>query len=51
MMLDENESIIGDNGETIRTSSVYTNRNGVESKKTVNSKKKIVNGKMEEVIT
>jgi hypothetical protein len=50
-MLDENESLKGDNGETVRNSYVYTNRNGVESKKTVNSRKKIVNGKVEETIT
>lgn len=31
-------------GETVKTNSVYHNNNGVESKKTVSTKKKIENG-------
>lgn len=34
-----------ENGESIKTSTVYTNNNGVESKKTVSTKKKVKDGK------
>jgi len=47
MMIDENDPNMT-NGETVKTSSVYTNKNGVESKKSVTTKKKIVDGKANE---
>ncbi len=34
-----------ENGESVKTSTVYTNNNGVESKKTVSTKKKVKDGK------
>lgn len=45
LMLDESEEKDIKEGQTIKTSSVYTNKNGEESKKTVTSKKTIKNGK------
>lgn len=43
MMQDESFNGI-DNGETYKTSTVYSNNNGVESKKTVSTKRVIKNG-------
>ena len=43
-MEDDNEWKGIDNGETVKSSTVYSNNNGVESKKTVTTKKNIVNG-------
>ena len=40
-----------DNGETIKTSTVYTNNNGVESKKTVTTKKVVKDGRTESLTT
>ncbi len=45
LMIDENEENNIKNGESIRTSSVYTKKNGEESKKTVTSKKTYKDGK------
>lgn len=39
------------NGESVKTSTVYTNNNGVESKKTVSTKKKVKDGKAVEETT
>lgn len=52
MMEDENDfgSNI-DNGEVWKESTVYSNHNGVETKKLVKRKRRIVNGKAEEVKT
>jgi len=33
-------------GESVKTSSVYTNKNGVESKKNVTTKKSVKDGKV-----
>lgn len=48
LMIDEDEEKNIKNGESIRTSSVYTKKNGEESKKTVTSKKTYKDGKAEE---
>lgn len=48
LMIDENEEKNIKNGESIRTSSVYTKKNGEQSKKTVTSKKTYKDGKAEE---
>lgn len=45
LMIDENEEKNIKNGESIRTSSVYTKKNGEESRKTVTSKKTFKDGK------
>jgi DnaJ-class molecular chaperone len=50
MMIDENDPSIT-NGETVKTSSVYSCKDGVESKKAVTTKKKIVDGKVNEETT
>ena len=44
MMEDEDSWRNVDNGETMKTSTVFTNHNGVQSKKTVSTKRKIENG-------
>ena len=44
MMIDEKDENIND-GQTIKTSSVWTNKNGEESGKTVTTKKTIKDGK------
>ena len=44
LMEDENSWREIDNGETVKTNTVYQNNNGVESKKTVTTKRKIENG-------
>jgi curved DNA-binding protein CbpA len=51
LMLDENDEKNIKDGETIKTSSVFTSNNGVQSKKTVTTKKKIKDGKVEGVTT
>ena len=48
LMIDEDEEKNIKNGESIRTSSVYTKKNGEESKKTEISKKTYKDGKAEE---
>lgn len=48
LMIDENEEKNIKNGESIRTSSVYTKKNGEQSKKTLTSKKTYKDGKAEE---
>lgn len=50
-MLDEGFEQNAKDGQTIKTSSVYTNKNGVESKKNVTTKKTIKNGKATEETT
>lgn len=44
MMEDEDSWRNVDNGETVKTSTVYTNHNGVQSKKTTSTKRHIENG-------
>ena len=44
LMEDEDSWRNIDNGETMKTNTVYQNNNGVESKKTVSTKRKIENG-------
>ena len=48
LMIDEDEEKNIKNGESIRTSSVYTKKNGEDSKKTVISKKTYKDGKADE---
>ncbi len=50
MMIDEKEPAVNE-GQTIKTSSVYTNKNGQESGKTVTTKKTIKEGKTKEETT
>ena len=50
MMIDEKEPVVNE-GQTIKTSSVYTNKNGQESGKTVTTKKTIKEGKTKEETT
>ena len=40
-----------DNGETVKTNTVYQNNNGVESKKIVTTKRKIDNGVAKTITT
>lgn len=40
-----------DNGETVKTNTVYQNNNGVESKKTVTTKRKVENGQTKTLTT
>ena len=49
-MLDENSEIPTE-GQTVKTSKVWSNTNGQQTEKTVTSKKQIKNGKAEEEIT
>lgn len=51
LMLDEGFEQNAKDGQTVKTSSVYTNKNGVESKKNVTTKKTIKNGKATEETT
>lgn len=39
------------NGESWKESTVYNNDNGVETKKNIRRKKRVVNGKVEEIKT
>lgn len=47
MINEEDEKLIKD-GQTIKSSSVYTNKNGQESKKTVTTKRNFKGGNMNE---
>ena len=47
-MIDEGDDRNIKEGQTVKTSSVYTNKNGQESKKTVTTKKNIKGGKVQE---
>lgn len=40
-----------DNGETVKTNTVYQNSNGVESKKIVTTKRKVDNGVAKTITT
>ena len=51
MMEDENSWKDIENGETYKTETVYSNNNGVESKKSVTTKRKIDNGKAQTTTT
>lgn len=46
LMIDEGDERNIKDGQTIKTSSVYTNKNGQESKKTVTTKKNFKGGKV-----
>jgi hypothetical protein len=48
MMIDEEDEKNIQDGQTIKTSSVYSNKNGKEEKKTVTTKKNIKDGKVKE---
>lgn len=48
LMIDENEEKNIKEGEVFKTSSVYTNKNGQESRKTVSTKKTFKDGKENE---
>lgn len=50
LMLDENSEVPTE-GQTVKTSKVWSNTNGQQTEKTVTSKKQIKNGKAEEEIT
>lgn len=50
LMIDENDKNITE-GETVKTSAVYTNKNGKETGKTVTTKKVIKDGKANEETT
>jgi len=47
-MIDEGEERNIKDGQTVKSSSVYTNKNGQESKKTVTTKRNFKDGKMNE---
>ena len=49
-MLDE-DSEIPNEGQTVKTSKVWSNNNGQETEKTVTTKKQFKNGKAEEETT
>jgi len=51
LMLDEADEKNVKEGETVKTSSVWTNKNGKETKKTVTSKKTVKDGKVDEETT
>lgn len=51
LMEDDNSWREIDNGETVKTNTVYQNNNGVESKKTVTTKRKIENGQQKTFTT
>ena len=50
-MIDEKDEKDVKEGETVKTSSVYTNKNGQESKKVVTTKKVIKDGKVNQETT
>lgn len=47
-MIDEGDEKNIKEGQTVKTSSVYTNKNGQQSKKTVTTKRNIKGGKVQE---